>query len=101
MTRTPTGKELLTRYVAALQAGDEETIRESFAEDASWTLRSGDLPLSGTWKGRNAILDDFLGGAMGYYEPGSIELEVTGMIAEGDHVVLQWTTRARTRGGLA
>jgi uncharacterized protein len=96
----PSGKQLLTRYVQALQAGDTETVRDSFAEDASWTLRAGDLPISGTWTGRSTILDEFLGGALGYYEPGSIDLEVTGMTAEGDRVVLQWTTRARTRDGL-
>lgn len=27
----------------------------------------------------------------------SVSLEITGMIAEHDQVVLQWTTRARTR----
>jgi uncharacterized protein len=36
---------------------------------------------------------------MSYYEPGSVSLEITGMIAEHDHVVLQWTSRARTRNG--
>jgi uncharacterized protein len=96
---TMTSREILNRYVAALQAGDEQTIRDSFAEDATWTLRAGDLPLSGTWHGRNAIIDDFLAGALGHYEPGSITLEVTGMIADGDEVALQWTTRARTRDG--
>jgi ketosteroid isomerase-like protein len=45
-----------------------------FAEDASWTLAAG-------------------------YEPGSVSLEATGLIAEDDRVVLQWTSRARTREG--
>lgn len=34
---------------------------------------------------------------MANYEPGSVEIEVTAMIAERDEVVLQWTSRARTR----
>jgi ketosteroid isomerase-like protein len=84
---------------AALQAGDEQTIRDSFAEDATWTLRAGDLPLSGTWRGRGAIIDEFLAGALSHYEPGSIELEVTGMLVEDERIALQWTTRARTRDG--
>jgi ketosteroid isomerase-like protein len=33
------------------------------------------------------------------YEPGSVNLEITGMIAEGDHAVLQSTSRALTRTG--
>jgi ketosteroid isomerase-like protein len=36
---------------------------------------------------------------MAHHEPGAVSLEVTGLIAEDDQVVLQWTSRARTRGG--
>ena len=101
MTTDPTtdSRTILDRYVAAVEDGDEGTIRGLFSEDASWTLAAGDLPLSGTWQGRESILQDFLAGAMSYYEPGSVSLEITGMIAEGDQVVLQWTSRARTRDG--
>jgi hypothetical protein len=99
MTEAKDNKLTLRRYVAALQAGDDAAIRASFAEDATWTLEAGDLPISGTWEGRDAILDDFLGTALAHYEPGSISLEVTAMIAERDQVVLQWTSRARTRDG--
>jgi hypothetical protein len=47
-----------------------------FAEDASWQLR-GDLLISGSWNGRDAIVDEFLATALSYYEPGSVSLEVT------------------------
>ena len=92
-------KSVLRRYVAAAQAGEREATREMFAEDATWTLHAGELPISGTWKGRHGIIDEFLAQAMSHYEPGSVRLEITGMIAEGDHAVLQWTSRARTREG--
>ena len=92
-------KSVLRRYVAAVQAGDESAIRDAFAEDATWTIHAGQLPISGIWKGRDAIIDEFLAEAMANYEPGSVSLEITGMIAERDHVVLQWTSRARTRDG--
>ena len=42
---------------------------------------------------------DFFGMAMAHYEPGSVGLEVTGMVAEGDQVTLEWTSRARTTAG--
>jgi ketosteroid isomerase-like protein len=99
MTQTDEPKTVLRRYVAALQAGDEPAIRTAFADDATWTLHAGDLPISGTWRGRDAIIDEFLGSALRLYEPGSIAIEVTALIAEGDRVALQWTTRARTRDG--
>jgi uncharacterized protein (TIGR02246 family) len=91
-------KAVLTRYVAAVEAGDADTIRASFAPDATWTL-AGELPISGTWTGREAIVDEFLPTAMTSFEPGSVDLEITGMIAEGENVALQWTSRARTLDG--
>ncbi len=91
-------KTVVQRYVAAAEAGDAQLVRELFAENATWTL-SADLPIGGMWKGREAIVGDFLATAMSYYRPGSVSLEVTGTIAEGDQVVLQWTSRAQTRDG--
>ena len=99
MNQATDSRSILRRYVSAVEAGDEQTIRDLFADDASWTLAAGDLPIAGTWQGRDAILDDFLATALSYYEPGSVRLEITGMIAEGERVVLEWTSRARTRGG--
>jgi uncharacterized protein len=98
MTEQADCKAVAQRYVAAAEAGDENAIRDLFARDATWTL-AGELPISGVWKGREAILHEFLATAMSYYEPGSISLEITAMIAEHDQVVLQWTSRARTRDG--
>jgi NADH dehydrogenase len=99
MTHATDPRSVLERYVAVMKSGDAEARRDLFAEDATWTLAAGDLPLAGTWKGRDAILNEFLATALSAYEPGSLSLEITGMTAEGDRVVLQWTTRARTRDG--
>lgn len=99
MIQQTDSKSVLRTYVAAVQAGDEEAIREVFAEDATWTIQAGQLPISGTWSGRDAIIDEFLAAAMSRYAPGSVSLEITGMIADGDQIVLQWTSRARTREG--
>ena len=92
-------KSVIRRYVSALQAGDERTVRDLFDENATWTLAAGELPISGTWEGRDAILNEFLASALSYYEPGSVSIDITGMISEGDRVVLQWTSRANTRTG--
>lgn len=94
-------KAVVQRYAAAAAAGDEQTVRELFAPAATWTLAGGDLPIAGTWEGREAIVDEFLATALSYYAPGSISIEVTGMVAEGNRVVMQWTSRARTRTGQA
>jgi uncharacterized protein (TIGR02246 family) len=99
MTQSPDVKSVIRRYVSALQAGDERAVREMFDEDATWTLAAGELPISGTWQGRDRILNEFLATALSYYEPGSVDIHITGMIAEGDQVVVQWTSRANTRTG--
>jgi len=99
MSHAAENKNLLQRYVSALQAGDTDAVRAFFAEDATWTLEAGDLPMSGAWEGRDRIMDGFFASAMTNYESGSVELEVTAMIAEEDQVVMQWTSRARTRDG--
>ena len=99
MTEITHSETVLRRYVDALQAGDAEAVRSFFAQDATWTLRAGDLPMSGTWRGRDRIVDGFFATAMANYEPGSIELETTAMIADRDQIVLQWTSRARTLDG--
>ncbi len=93
-------KNLLQRYIVALQAGDTDAVRAFFTEDATWTLEAGHLPMSGKWEGRDEIMDGFFATAMQNYAPGSVELEVTAMIAEEDRVVMQWTSRARTRDGV-
>jgi uncharacterized protein len=95
---SPDSRTVLTRYVESVQAGDAAAIRECFAEDAVWQL-DGELPISGTWRGRDAILNEFLATAMSYYQPGSVDLEVTRIVAEGEHAVMQWTSRARSTSG--
>ncbi|WP_141576866.1 alpha/beta fold hydrolase [Actinomadura sp. WMMA1423] len=92
---------VVTRYVEAVASGDLDTIRASFADDATWTY-PGDLPLTGTWKGRDAIVDDFLGGAGQLFEPGGEpKVALTNVVADGDQVVAEWTSRGTARGGAA
>ena len=97
MSRTP--KETVRRYLDALLAGDVDVIRDSFAEDAVWSMH-GDLPIAGPWKGRDQIVDDFLGAVGGsLFEPGTVAFEFPTLIAEGETVVLEWRVNARTAAG--
>ena len=93
-------RAVVERYVAAVEAGDGAAIRDCFSESATWRL-FGDMPMSGTWRGRDSIMDEFLAGALGHYAPGSIRLEITAIVADGHRAVVEWTSRARTRRGEA
>ncbi|MGH3625814.1 MAG: nuclear transport factor 2 family protein [Sciscionella sp.] len=92
---------VVIRYVNAVRDGDPAVIRDSFAVDATWHY-PGTLPLSGTWTGRDTIVDDFLGGMGSLLQPGSgVDVELTNVVAEGAQVVAEWTSRATARNGAA
>jgi uncharacterized protein len=99
MTTDP--RTVVTRYVEAVRDGDVDVVRASFAPDATWHY-PGDLPISRTWTGRDAIVDEFLGGVGALLEPGAaVVIELTNVLAEGDQVVAEWTSRATAKGGAA
>ena len=90
-------KQVIERYVAALAAGDADAVH-----DSSRRTRRGGWAATFRSRARGAAATrswPTSSGAMAYYEPGSVSLEVTGMVAEGDQVTLEWTSRARTAAG--
>jgi ketosteroid isomerase-like protein len=78
----------VVRYIDAVRDGMSAVIRDSFAEDAIWEY-PGDLPLSGTHRGIDAIVNEFLGGAGALMAPG------TRVVIELINVVAEWTSRDR------
>ncbi|TDW23710.1 nuclear transport factor 2 family protein [Kribbella kalugense] len=91
-------KTVVTRYVEAVAAGDLPTIRAGFAPDVVWTY-PGDLPLSGDWKGRDLVVDEFLGTAAGnLFAPGTpVTIKLVNVIADGEQVFAEWTAQATAR----
>jgi ketosteroid isomerase-like protein len=88
-------RAVVVRYIEAVRDGDAGIIHDSFAPDATWHY-PGDLPISKVWRGRDEIIDDFLGGMGPLLVPGTLEIALVGTIAEGDRVVAEWTSRAET-----
>jgi uncharacterized protein len=97
MTEIPS-KTVVLKYVEALQRGDIDAVRDSFGEQATWWL-AGELPLSGTWRGRASIIDEFIASALRYFESETVSIEVTNVLAEGEQVAMEWITRGRTAAG--
>jgi ketosteroid isomerase-like protein len=94
-------KSVVIRYIEAARDGMSAVIRDSFAPDATWEY-PGDLPLSGTYRGVDAIVATFLGGAAQLMAPGTrVTIELVGAIADGDQVAAEWTSRATSRNGTA
>ena len=93
-------RTVVVRYIEAVRVGDADTITASFAEDASWHY-PGSLPISRIWNGRDAIINEFLGGMGPLIVPGTLKIELISTIAEGDRVVAEWTSKAETVHGTA
>jgi ketosteroid isomerase-like protein len=99
MCHTEQTRKVVHDYVSALQRGDVEALRASFTPDATWSLR-GDLPVSGTWTGPAEIIDTFLARMMERIDPSQPRVqEITGIVADGNTAVAEWTTRATARDG--
>jgi uncharacterized protein len=92
-------KSVVVRYIEAARDGMSAVIRDSFAPDATWEY-PGDLPLSGTYQGVEEIVGTFLGGAAELMAPGTrVTIELVNVIADGDQVAAEWTSRATSRNG--
>jgi hypothetical protein len=98
---TEQSRAVVLDYIAALDRGDLETLRATFTPDATWWL-SGDLPVSGTWTGPGAIIDEFLAAMMERLDPSRpVVRDIKRVLADGNAVAVEWTTRATSHDGSA
>ncbi|MCG6495324.1 nuclear transport factor 2 family protein [Kitasatospora sp. A2-31] len=94
-------RTVVERYVTAIADGDLPAAVACFAEHATWEY-PGDLPLSRIWRGKAAIVEDFLGSAGTLFAPGGApKVALTGLIADGPQVVAEWTARGTAANGSA
>ncbi|WP_108678250.1 nuclear transport factor 2 family protein [Mycobacteroides abscessus] len=100
MTRsTADNQELVRRFLAGLARLDVRALQELITDDFSWTVPGG-LSISGTYQGKSAFEDQFLAGAAELFAPGSLNLEIQHLFAEGDVVVAEYigTAESATTG---
>lgn len=94
---TSENKELVRRLYAEVGRGNAQPFLDALADDMRWTL-IGSTKYSGTFEGKQAVLDRLLMPALGQLE-GPLAIEPENFIAEGDLVVMQAKGKARTRSG--
>jgi ketosteroid isomerase-like protein len=96
---TETSRAVVAGFFRALRTGDMDAVRTTLAPDATWILRGG-LPASGTWTGRDGVMDGFFSQIFGRLDPETpVVQDVHRIVADGEHAVAEWTTHARTRDG--
>jgi ketosteroid isomerase-like protein len=89
-------KTVVIRYIEAARDGMSGVIRDSFAPDATWEY-PGDLPLSGTYRGLDAIVSEFLAGARNLLA--EVRLELGTVVADGELVAAEWTATGSSKDG--
>jgi ketosteroid isomerase-like protein len=86
------------RYVGALAAGDKDAIGDSWAEDGTCWY-GGDLPISGTWRGRDQVIDGFL--ARLSKRQRSVNRQHAKIRALGERAVTTLATLSASRGSVS
>jgi ketosteroid isomerase-like protein len=97
---TATGAHaVVSAYFDALDRGDLNALRASFAPGATWDM-PGYLPVSGTYTGADEILDVFLASMLERLDPEApVGRELTALHAAGDVAIAEWTASASARDG--
>mgnify|MGYP001816273400 CR=1 FL=1 len=90
-------KRIVASFFAAGNQGDMDTCLGLMADDVRWT-NMGSTRFSGTFEGKQAVLEDLLGPLFGRLRNGIVS-EVEDMIAEGDRVVVLSRGTAETVDG--
>lgn len=91
---TTANGRLVRDLLAAMGRMDIESVSSLLADDASWWL-AGDLPVSGLYEGRAAIVGEFLVSAATLFEPDSLGFEVRSFLEQTDAVVVEYAGTGR------
>lgn len=90
-------KQVVLDFYAAGARGDMDACFALLADDVTWT-NIGSTKFSGTYSGKQAILEDLLGPLFSQLKAG-IASKIERLTAEGDIVVAQTTGVAETLDG--
>lgn len=75
-------EQLVRSFFETMTAGDLERVRLMLHEQATWTMMCSALPGMGEKKGRNAIIDEFLGPVRGLFLEGP-KITIERVISQG------------------
>jgi hypothetical protein len=99
MAKTTKNEQLAREFFEKLSTGNLELVRPLFHKDASWIVRSKGIPGAGVHKGRDHIIDDFLGPVRNLFEPGDPKIYVDRIFGKGNLVAVQSKSLGRMRNG--
>ena len=94
---TEKNKQIILDFYAAGARGDMDACFALLADDVVWT-NIGSTRFSGTFAGKQALVEQLLGPLFGQLKAG-IASRIENLVAEGDTVVAQTSGRAETVDG--
>jgi ketosteroid isomerase-like protein len=89
---------VIGRYFQALATGDGTELKTCFSKNARW-IAPGQLPNSGTWEGRDEIVDGFFPIATNRMVPGSFSTRAVSITVGATNTVVEWVASAVTLSG--
>jgi uncharacterized protein len=92
MSEETRNEALVRTFFETLSTGDLEKLRPLLHERASWKVMANGIPGAGETKGRDVIIDEFLGPVRGLFEDGDPKVKIDRLVCQGSFVA------AETRG---
>src|SRR5690349_9903196 len=91
-------KVRIREIFAQLSAGNSKPYLDALADDVRWTV-IGSTRWSGTYRGKRDVVERLLRPVSQFFEPG-YKMHLEGMVAEGDHIVVQFRGEVTTKAGV-
>lgn len=91
-------EQLVVDFLAAMVRADIDALSEMLADDATWWL-AGDLPVSGLYQGKPAVIGEFLWSAAALFEPGSLSFELRNTTIAAGSVIVEYVGTGRGLNG--
>jgi uncharacterized protein len=90
MARADTESErLVADFFATLSTGDLERVRALLHPEASWKPMVKGVPGAGEHRGRDVIIDEFLGPVRGLFKEGDPKVHVDTLVSKGGMVMCE------------
>ncbi len=96
-TETERNRRLVTEAFQRFVAGDQRPFWDLVADDVRWTV-IGSTDISGTFQSKQAFFDNATSKLVSGLD-GPLLGSVRNVLADGDHVVVQWESSAPTKNG--
>jgi uncharacterized protein len=82
-------EKLVRNFFKTLSSGNLEKLRPLFHEKATWKVMATGIPGEGERKGRDNIIDKFLGPVRGMFVPGDPKVHIDRIICQGSVVAVE------------